>query len=299
MRIFRKLAELVILCMALATGTTSAQAQQCTLSSGEQARFESEHLFGGRPTSGPILVRRAYVTQYDSVHRVPKWVAWRAAQDIRATLTRQGAWASFRTDPDIVYPVTDDDYDGIYDNGRGYARGHIAPYFISGGDRNSNGRHAVDDIFDACTVYEVNYMSNIAPQLHNRFNGSGGLWYKLETIERQQLMPRGLVLHIIAGTIFGSGPAHIGPSGNVGIPDMFYRILVTDRGVVPFLFVHGRRLGSAGCELDAELESCIVPVKEIEDLTGSDFFSALDEGAEQALEGADGLANWHAILGGN
>src|SRR3546814_17228692 len=76
---------------------------------------------------------------------------------------------------------------------------------ISGGDRNNNGKsaakttkgHPADDIEDACTVFEFNYMSNIAPQLHSRFNGSGGLWYKLETRIRERVAGKGKSVHKI------------------------------------------------------------------------------------------------------
>jgi endonuclease G, mitochondrial len=191
--------------------------------------------------------------------------------------------------------VQDADYLGIYDNGRGYARGHLAPFFISGGDRNGDGEKAAKDYFDACTVFEINFMSNIAPQFHNRFNGSPGLWYRLETIERTRLMPSGRPFHVIAGTIFGPDPERVGPRGDIGVPDMFYRILVTEEGVVPFLFVHLRRLDPAGCELDAGLEACIVTIADIERLTGADFLHALGAEEEERLEIGDGPAIWREL----
>src|SRR3546814_1893293 len=88
-----------------------------------------------------------------------------------------------------------------------------------------------DLIEDACTVFEFNYMSNIAPQLHSRFNGSGGLWYKLETRIRERVAGKGKSVHIIAGTVFGDGDAHVvGPDEDIFVPHMFYQIIISEHG---------------------------------------------------------------------
>lgn len=276
-----------------------AQAQDCELTSADRARFQSEHLVGGPSTSGALLVRRGYVAQYDAANRVPRWVAWHLIPDFRNLVGRNGQWARFRTDNSVSNPVADSEYNGLYRNGDGYARGHMAPYFMGGGDRDGDSTRAPDDPFDACTIYEINYMSNIAPQYHNRFNGAGGLWYALETLERETILPRGTELHIITGTIFAANPERIGPRWDIGVPDMFYRILVTESGVVPFLFVHKRRVtpSAPGCELNAVLESCIVTIAEIERLADADFFSALPDADERRLETSIGRDVWRALVG--
>ncbi|MBO6544074.1 MAG: DNA/RNA non-specific endonuclease [Alphaproteobacteria bacterium] len=99
-----------------------------------------------------------------------------------------------------------------------YACGHLAPYFVFGGDGDSDGIDSeieedlkVEDIDDACTVFETNYMTNIAPQLHNSLNGLGGPWYKVETLVRD-LAKLGQEIHVLAGTIFGD--ASIKTAGN-------------------------------------------------------------------------------------
>lgn len=281
--------------LAWLAGANAANAQSCDLSPVDAARFRAEHLVGGQPMSGPILVRRAYVSQYDAAHRIPAWVAWHAVQEYRNTVDREGKFKRYRRDDDVDRPVVDDDYDN-----QGFDRGHIAPYFIAGGDRDGDGNPADDtpatsDPFDECTIFEVNYFTNLAPQLHS-FNGSGGLWFKLETIERNELLPRGVDLHIIGGSIVGPAPREIGPDGDIAVPDMFYRILITDRGVVPFLFVHRRRIGTRGCDLTAELEDCIVTVADIEQVTGADFFGDMHDAEEAALEAGDARVVWRALL---
>lgn len=38
----------------------------------------------------------------------------------------------------------------------------------------------VEDIDDASTVFEINAMSNVAPQFYDKFNFSSGVWWNLE-----------------------------------------------------------------------------------------------------------------------
>ena len=282
-----------------------------TLSMAQLQILVDTHVFGGLPSGNGVLVRRGYVAQYGTTHRVPRWVAWRAAPEYRDSLpTRSGSWTNFHPDPDLSNPVQDADYKYWHGSEYNFARGHLAPYFIMGGDRDGDGQSAANgqnqelDIDDACTVYEANYLSNVAPQFHDRFNGSGGLWSKLETKVRQ-LVDAGKTFHIFAGTIFGNMPIqHIGPltqitvAGekktllkgpfDIGVPHMFFKIIVLDQGVVPFLFVHTGQIDSLGCTLEAQLEDCIVSVADIELLTGLDFFNGLDDAAEQLLEAFNG-----------
>ena len=275
------------------------------LSEEDKSALVAEHLFGGAPSSGAILIRRGYVTEYDAARRVPRWAAWHAAPDYLDTPEREGRWKSFRTDPDVGNPVRNGDYTGLkaaFD----YARGHIVPYFISGGDRDDDGQDAeietennlpIEDIDDACTVFEINYMSNVAPQLHGAFNGAGGLWFELETIVRTKLIGAVTPLRIIAGTIFGDADIHkVGPDEDIHVPHMFYKIVIADSGVVPFLFIHKAQIGDKGCGLDAALETCIVKLADIEALTGLDFFAGLPDTDEALLEGTDGRAVWQVLL---
>ncbi len=284
----------------------NARAQSCpALSDYRKAVLTAEHLFGGPPSAGPVLVRRGYVTEYDAARRVPRWAAWRAAPDYLNTPKRESRWSTFRTDPDMASPVRRTDYNNLlaeFD----LARGHIVPYFISGGDRNGDGTFAavnspsdlaIGDIDDACTVFEINYMSNIAPQFHSTFNGAGGLWFALETKVRNDIVRAGKPIHIIAGTVFGNGATQtVGPNADIHVPHMFYKILIGEPGVVAFLFAHTQRIGAKGCALDAALENCIVTVADIEAVTGLDFFAGLSDAAEAALEGTDGRAVWQVLL---
>ena len=114
----------------------------------DQALIE-EHVFGGLPSqAASVQVRQGYVTSYDSAKRVPSWVAYHVEPDYRNTPTRQGKFSTFRTDPDITNPVTDDDYNGLFSGASNFARGHLAPYAVMGGDRDDDGDYAKDNESD-------------------------------------------------------------------------------------------------------------------------------------------------------
>ncbi len=282
---------------------------QCSQLTEQQASDALElHTYGGLPSDNDVYVRRAYVTEYDEEHRVPRWAAWFAEPDYRWTPTRKFEWKSFRRDPDVPNPVVTTDYNGLFASTDNFARGHIVPYFIAGGDRDGDGQYAVgddgltlDDIYDACTVYEVNYMSNIAPQYHEAFNGFGGqgesdgLWYQLETRIRH-LVDDGYIFHIFAGTVFGDDVQFVGPDGDIGVPDMYYKIVITHDGAVPFLFQHRTSINGHGCALDSYLSECITTVKVIEELTGLDFFSGFVRADERLFENSDGRQIWKKLI---
>ncbi len=285
---------------------TSFGTLKCNLLTAKQeVSLLETHTYGGAPSTNSVLIRRGYVTEFDEKHRIPRWAFWLEEPDYRWTPTRSGRWASFREDPDIENPVNDDDYDGLFETPDNFARGHLTPYYISGGDRDYDGDYAVtnngktlDDPYDACTVYEINYMSNITPQYHRNFNGSGGLWYELESTLRD-LVDSGHVFHVVAGTIFSeSDIQYVGPKSDIGVPDMFYKIIITDDAAIPFLFAHRKRLSSEACRLSEQLEDCITTIVEIEKWSGLDFFREFSRDDERFYEESDGLAAWRRLVGG-
>ena len=290
------------------TEAAALKASECAnsrpLSATDHALLLMKHLPSGLPSNGEgLLVRRAYVMEYDLVRRVPRWAAWLAREEYRDTPTREGRWKSFHSDPDLKNPVHYDDYKGLYKGGNGFARGHIVPYFISGGDRDADGLDAevenvkgqpVEDPDDACTVFEVNYMSNVAPQYHNRFNSGGGLWWKLEE-EVRDLLDSGHVLHLVAGSVFEETLSKnlVGPdNGKIQVPHGFFKIIITRIGVVAFLFGHDTEGKSRGCALDSELIDCVTSVAKIQEVTGLNFFSALPDNHQEALESKPNKTLW-------
>ena len=269
------------------------------------------HLPTAPPSQGIIAVRRAYVTEYDEDRRIPLWAAWFATkafldppkrQETIAGKKRNTRWNTFHQDPGIVNPVDAADYTNT-----GFARGHIVPHYISGGDRDRDGKDAeveiapglpVEDPDDACTVFEVNYMSNVTPQYQTGFNGSGGSWYKLETAIRL-LIKRGFDFHIIAGPVFSAGPVtRIGPNSDITVPHSFFKIVVYKDVPIAFLFAHHPTDETAhcGCPHKSDPANCIVSVDQIEDATGLDFFGQLSIEEQVGLESRPNQSLWTKLL---
>jgi len=182
---------------------------------------------------------------------------------------------------------------------------HLAPDGVMGGDRNQNGKTAEGDDFDAETVVEANYLSNIAPQHHNAFNGSGGLWFELERrIQDVWVEQQGDQVWVFAGCIIGPGEHEaVGPDNDILVPPMFFKIVVREPDrragddpdalddlpiVLASLFPHQR-------QAHGEIEDDLVTVDVIEELTGLDFFNELSDPVEAALEDTDTVVSWERL----
>jgi DNA/RNA endonuclease G (NUC1) len=163
----------------------------------------------------------------------------------------------------------------------------------------------IEDEDDACTVYEINAMSNIAPQYHDLFNGQPGVWYLLETDVRN-MIEDGKEFQEIAGSIFVEAlPVEkIGDrdedssTWNIGVPHGFFKIVVNvDRQeAVGFLFDHSGDVPN-GCDIHdkqnvAWPSACIVPIEQIESATGLKFFPDLTATANQRLRKTSTKETW-------
>lgn len=231
----------------------------------------SRHIYGGMPSCDNLLERQGYVLCFNDARRVPSWVAFRVEPDFRNTPQRKGRFKSFRDDPDLATEARDADYDGLLSS-KGYARGHLAPYGVMGGDRDKDGAYAADDPDDARTVYEGNYMSNIAPQYQDGFNGSNGLWYALERWIQDGLIHCHDTIWVFAGCVFDKKELErVGPGNDIHVPPGFFQMVVVEDvtktpHVLAFLFPHQKvRRGN--------IEEYLTSVDDIERATGLDFFS--------------------------
>ena len=254
-----------------------------------------EHVYGGVPSTTQLLVRNGYVCEYDESAKVPMWVAYHVIPDYRDTPRRRGEFSSYRQDPDVANEAANSDYNGLLRN-RGFARGHLAPYAVMGGDRDGDNRNAAaGDQDDKETIFQANYMTNIAPQHHYAFNGSGGLWSNLERWIQDELVSiRGLEVWVFAGCIFGPGEHEVvGPNEDIWVPAMFFKIVIQEPlpgeeapRVLAFLFPHQR-------SAHGDIQSFLVSVDVVEAMTGLDFFSDLNDDTEEWLEDTDTWEFWN------
>lgn len=235
--------------------------------------------------------------------------------DYTQTVPRYSIFNQFRTDWNIPNPVFDHEYEGLYDEGSGYASGHLAPFNISEGDRDEDGllgirdtngdgvitkddmvgRDRVEYIEDAdeiIRVYQINQLSNVAPQDHDGFNGGAGIWRDLERyIQGTIVEEQSKEVWVMAGPVLGLGEMEkVGPNEDITVPPMFFKIVVRDGEnnvpiVLPFLLPHHK-------EPHGEIQNYLVSVDIIEAMTGLDFFRDLKEATEDSLEATDTWVNW-------
>lgn len=263
----------------------------------EQSRLINEHVIGGLPSTNDVYVRKGYILGYNPSSKTPSWVAYHIRPDYRNTPARTGKFNRFMDDPQIEGEATNEDYKGLFTS-RGYARGHLAPYAVMGGDRDNDGLMATNDEDDAQTVIESNYMSNIAPQNHNAFNGRPGLWWKLERwIQDDLVVKQGKDVWVFAGCIFGFGEHEmVGMTKDIWVPPMFFKIVIMDCPdtgvpyVLAFLFPHQR-------SAHGDIQDFLVSVDVIEALSGLNFFNALDAQTEKFLEDQDTWEVWKRLYG--
>jgi len=295
--------------LALSSLTALAQTEEEAQQTEESLRI---HVFGGASgaprmefeTAGveyPVVGKRGHVLQYDPVSHIPLWVAYRIEPSFRETPPRKGRFKSFRKDDHSLVveaeaalggkPIADDDYNGLFGDFN-LARGHLAPFAVMGGDRDGDGRFAhpdpsESDPFDEQTIFDANMMTNIAPQYHDSFNGSPGLWWCLERwLQDCAVTTEERSVHVIAGPILGIGPAWtVGPA-EVRIPEMFFKIIVfsdVDSPAPPtlaFLFPHQR-------QAHGQIEDYLVTIDMIEGLSGFDFFPQLENDVDPNAAGAE------------
>ncbi|MFC2106310.1 DNA/RNA non-specific endonuclease [Candidatus Bipolaricaulota bacterium] len=295
-----------------------------------QAEIEliAEHLYMGLPqtfsSTQQILVRTAYVNCYDSTRRIGLWSAYHVVRDYLCKPERESSFKKYREDIEASGCPIPGEYERQYQSdAQKYDAGHLAPYNISGGDRDDDRQYACyrpkeaddgtgvepcycgdytnpddqpdtssqdggcvqycgpSDPQDENTAFEINYLSNFAPQ-HESFN-RWGLWRKLERIIQETwVKDRGMELWVVAGSVFtGTEPAKAGPWEDIHIPQLFFKLVVKleqdEPLILAFLFPH--EANGAG-----DIQDYLVTVDTIEALTGFDFFRDLPDDIEEAME---------------
>ena len=261
---------------------------------------------------------------YNEELKIPNWVAYHVTDEYVKAPGRVWEFEKFHKDPTITEPVLNSHY-----SGEGYDKGHLAPYYICGGDRNNNGHFAqkdingdgnynkneldinndgklssadkaeneyfyIDDFFDLKTVQEVNYLSNVAPQ-HENFNRNSGIWYDTEVLERDILKSDEIdEIWVFAGCIkLGDSYIH----NDIFVPEAFSKIIILKRepeisDFLAFLLPHYREK-----DLDKEIENYLVSIDLIEEWSGLDFkfFPNLND-SNDLIESYHSKDNWVNII---
>lgn len=231
----------------------------------EKASPSSETNTSYLPTSttGYIVHHDYYSLSYNEAHEQAEWVAYELKKNQLSKNHFKRPY--FIRDKSIKTKSADW---RSYKNS-GYDKGHLCP--------------AADRKFSLKAHDETFLTSNISPQKHD-FNA--GVWNRLEQKTRYWANKYNGV-YIVTGGILKNNLKTIGHE-NVTVPNYFYKVLLDNsKGktkVIAFLVPHR--------ESNKPLYEFVVSVDEIEQLTGIDFFSQLDDEKESRLEANTNYKNW-------
>ena len=234
--------------------------------------FKYDNLTVGVPTYNcdTIVDRVGYALGYSEKYEQPLWVAYKlTATEVRSKAARRSE--DFRSDPAIPSgSAAPEDY-----KNSGYDRGHLAP--------------AADMSFSVQAMSESFYMSNMSPQTAG-FNR--GIWKDLESKVRDYALYN-REIYVVTGPIFtNKEPVLTIGRNKAGVPEKYYKVLLDCSGSKPKAI--GFILDNRGSNLP--LSAFAVTVDEVEEMTGLDFFSNLDDKSEDALESRCDFQEWENTL---
>ncbi len=214
-------------------------------------------------TYDAIVTHDFYMLSYSEPHEQSEWVAYRLEKAHLTYDDRERPY--FLEDPKVATKSADwRNY-----RGSGYDGGRLCP----AGDRR----------FSEYAYNETFYTSNISPQ-RNDFNS--GIWNRLELQVRQWCKRYG-TLYIITGGVLENRLTEIGME-DVAIPEAFFKVVLRKKGneylVLAFLIPHE--------ESAKPLSEFLIPVDELETITGLDFFHKLNDELEDKIEQQPDTSAW-------
>ena len=213
-----------------------------------------------------ILKRKGYTVSYNEEMKQPNWVAWELNKE--RLIERESRTDKFLPDPDLDADeaVTTDDY-----RGSGYDRGHMCP--------------AGDNRWHWKAMQESFYMTNICPQLHKLNNGD---WKELEEACRRWAEAKGQI-YIVCGPIFyrSAKPSYIGRNQRIRVPEAFFKVVLCPDPPQAIGFLYKNEDGNR------KMESYTNSIDQVERITGIDFFPALPDEVETAIESTARLSDWN------
>lgn len=212
--------------------------------------------YGAPSNSGILLCRLAYAASYNAARKTPDWVAYHLTeQEIHGNFLRTH---EYRVDPEL----------GAHDSARitdfrrsGYVPGQMVP--------------SKDMIWSARAMDESYLLSSVVPL--NR-DMAKGIWAALQQNVRDLVQSR-KELYIVTGPIYDhKSPRTIGPD-HVAVPDACFEVIFDPIRVDAIAFIIPNRPASSQA-----LPDFITSVRDVEQRTGLDFMSKLDDPVQSLVE---------------
>jgi endonuclease G len=219
----------------------------------------------GNPSLEPVsegeIIRHAYYTlAYSEENEQAAWVYYQLSSEINNGT--QERTDDFRADPMVkTGSASLDDY-----KGSGFDRGHLCP--------------AADMTQNKTSMSETFFLSNMSPQVAG-FNR--GIWSSVEDQVRKWSVEYKNI-YVVTGPIFKDDLGTIGTE-KVTVPGFYYKVIFDG---------HDKMIGLIlpNASSSNSMDQFVVPVDQIEKLTGIDFFPGLNDELENRLEANTNWADW-------
>ena len=215
---------------------------------------------------GQIIEHCGYVLSYIEDHEQAEWAAYElTSKELKGKEKRTD---DFRPDPAIKTGSAEpSDY-----MASGYDLGHLVP--------------AADMKWSKEAMSETFFLSNMSPQ-EPGFNR--GIWKRLEDAVRKWAKADKR-LYVATGPVLQKGLPAIGPN-KVSVPKLYYKVILdyVRPEIKAIGFVMPNKPSKAG------VMEYAVTVDSVEALTGIDFFPALPDSVEKAVEKAADRERWPGV----
>jgi endonuclease G len=217
--------------------------------------------FGQPACAEPLLDKKFFVVCYDRDHRVPAWVGYALTKHEAITKTT-GRTGSFKADAALPRGERAENADYA---GKGYDIGHMA---------------AANDFTRSVEAMKATFvLTNAVPQTPGL---NRGRWKQLEAAVHNHAAANGTVW-IFSGPLYAGGkPVKTIGRDKVAVPTHTYKVVLcvhSDGAKEMFGFVMPNIKKPTGT-----IEGYTFGVKQVEKMTGLDFFSALPAAEQKRLE---------------
>ena len=209
----------------------------------------------------PLISYSGYEVMYNPDYKLPLWVKYElVASETDGENTRKGL--SFRQDPSAHFPQAEDsDY-----RNSGWSRGHMAP--------------AGDFKWSSQAMAETFYFTNCCPQNQSL---NAGQWSTLEKKVRNWANKYGSVTVVTGPLVWENIYGTIGDN-KVVVPDAFFKAIKSNDQSIAFVMFNKAE--------NANMQKCAMTVDMLEELSGIDFFSELEDRMEEKIESTYSLKYW-------
>lgn len=232
----------------------------------------------GWPTDDYTIVKHsAMAIGYDEEYKMARWVAHVILTDVATG--NAGRTNDFRPDPHVsdntaveadYFVTSTNENNEIQYHGYGYDRGHLAP--------------SADFRWNEKALSESYFYSNISPQTAD-FNRKS--WADLEGQIRRYAIANETNLFVVTGPVIEKDLPRIEKGVNkLIIPKYFYKVALDTLNKKAIGFVMPNELCTKPLEYYAK------PIKEIEEITGLNFFPNFEAALIDSLESGIETIGW-------